>query len=419
MTQFKGEHQTKLKRWQWRILLSFGFLYFFYYFGRENIGFIIPLLKKERGWSSAQLGMVSSGLFWAYALGQIFWGRLSDRVGGRLLCTLGGLLSVTLNWICSFASSIGGLAIPWALNGLAQSMGWAPGNRLIANWWPRRQRGYAIGMVLSLTGGAVIVVWLLSGWIGARWGWKGLFRAPVVPLGIMSVVYLFLVRDYPGQIGLPEHQGKEIPDTQNEGKARKDKVIGTYIDLFGEYRFGLACLTAGMANFARYSFTIWIPLYYSEVGGFALERVALICLALPLGMTIGPSVAGWISDRFFRAKRYPVIAIFLSISAISTFVLGFIPASRLIAGEILLFSVGFCVYGLQGPIYALSADIAGRQRAGTAAGIMDSSSYAVGALQGIIIGIILTSSGGNWRLVFILVGIVQLAGVEIARRIKI
>jgi len=76
MSKFRRENQTKLQRWQWRILLAFSFLYFFYYFGRENIDFAIPLLKKERGWTSAQLGMVSSGLFWAYAfrsasLGQV------------------------------------------------------------------------------------------------------------------------------------------------------------------------------------------------------------------------------------------------------------------------------------------------------------------------------------------------------------
>ncbi|MQY58043.1 MAG: MFS transporter [Clostridia bacterium] len=173
------KNQTKLKRWQWRILLAFAFLYFFYYFGRENIGFIIPLLKEEYGWSNAQLGIVTSGLFWAYALGQLFWGRLSDRIGGRLLCGLGGLLSMILNWVCSFASSVTTLAIPWTINGLAQSMGWAPGNKLIANWWPREKRGYAIGIILSFSAGAIIVIWFFSGWIGTHWGWKGLFRIPV------------------------------------------------------------------------------------------------------------------------------------------------------------------------------------------------------------------------------------------------
>jgi len=96
-----------------------------------------------------------------------------------------------------------------------------------------------------------------------------------------------------------------------------------------------------------------------------------------------------------------------------------VPATKLIGNEILLFLVGFSVYGLQGPVYALSTELAGKNQIGTAVGIMDSASYMFGALQGIIIGIILTASGENWRLVFILVGIIQLIGVEIARRIEI
>jgi OPA family glycerol-3-phosphate transporter-like MFS transporter len=412
------KNQTKLKRWQWRILLAFAFLYFFYYFGRENIGFIIPLLKEEYGWSNAQLGIVTSGLFWAYALGQLFWGRLSDRIGGRLLCGLGGLLSMILNWVCSFASSVTTLAIPWTINGLAQSMGWAPGNKLIANWWPREKRGYAIGIILSFSAGAIIVIWFFSGWIGTHWGWKGLFRIPVVLLGGMSLAYFFLVREHPHEVGFLDYKEESL-DTRNKENVYKNRGIGPYLNLLSNYKFDLACLSAGIANFARYAFTIWIPLYYSEVGGFPLEKVALICLAFPVGMSIGPPVAGWISDKFFKAKRYPVIVIFLSISAISTLTLGFVPTTKLIGNEILLFLVGFSIYGLQGPVYALSTELAGKNQTGTAVGIMDSASYMFGALQGIIIGIILTSSGGNWRLVFILVGIIQLIGVEIARRIEI
>jgi len=412
--KLEKEYQIKMKKWQWQILFSFGILYFFYYFGRENIGFIIPLLKEEYGWSTAQLGIVSSGFFWSYAISQLFWGKLSDKIGGgRLLCGIGGLLSMVLNWICSFASSVMTMAIPWTANGLAQSMGWSPGNRLIANWWPRKERGYAIGIVLSFTSGAIIILWLFSGWIGTRWGWKGLFRIPVVLLGIMSIAYFFLVKDHPRQIGLLNYEEEDL-ETGNGESVYKNKGINPYLSMLRIYKFNLACLIVGMANFARYFFTIWIPLYYFEAGKFPLEKVALICIALPIGMSIGPLVAGWMSDKFFKAKRYPVIVIFLSISAVSTFILSFVPVTSLVWSKILLFLVGFSVYGLQGPIYALSSDIAGRNQSGTAAGIMDSISYIIGALQGVTIGAILTLSGENWRLAFILVTMIQLTGVGIA-----
>jgi OPA family glycerol-3-phosphate transporter-like MFS transporter len=417
--KFGEKYQKRRKKWQWKILFSFGFLYFFYYFGRENIGFIIPLLKEEYGWSSYQLGVVSAGLFWTYAIGQLFWGKLSDRIGGgRVLCGVGGLLSMVLNWICSFAtSSIMTLAIPWTANGLAQSMGWAPGNKLLANWWPRKERGSALGLVLSFTGIAMIVLWALSGWIGTHWGWKGLFRIPVILLGIMSIAFILLVKDHPRQVNFLNYKEEDL-EAKNGDNIYKNKWIEPYLNMLRIYEFGLACLTAGMANFARYFFTIWIPLYYFEVGGFPLEKVALISIALPIGMSIGPLIAGWVSDKFFEAQRYPVIIIFLSISAGSTFILGFVSVNSLVWSKILLFLVGFSVYGLQGPIYALSTDIAGRNQSGTATGIMDSVSYIIGSLQGLTIGAILTLSGENWGLAFLFVTVIQLTGIGIAYKAK-
>lgn len=411
------ESLARLNRWRWRILFAFGFLYFFYYFGRENIGFIIPLLKEEYGWSAAQLGKVSAGLFWTYALGQLLWGRLSDRVGGRVLCGVGGFLSMILNWICSFASSVTSLAIPWTINGLAQSMGWAPGNKLIASWWPPEKRGYAIGIALSLSGAAVIAVWLFSGWLGTRWGWKGLFRIPVILLGIMSMAFFFLVKAHPRQVGLFNHE-EEDSKTRNQRNTYVNKGIGPYLNLFSNYKFRLTCLSAGIASFTRYSFTLWIPLYYSQATELPLEKVALICIALPVGMSLGPLVAGWISDTFFKAQRYLVMVMLLFISALSIFALSFIPATDLVLNVIVLFLIGFSIHGVQGPIYALSADFAGRSQTGTAAGIMDSVSYIIGGLQGIVVGGILTLSGGNWRLIFLLLAMIQLVGTRLAWGIK-
>lgn len=415
--KLEKECSIELKKWRWRILLGFGLLYFLYYFGRENIGFIIPLLKEERGWTSAQLGMVSSGFFWAYALGHLLWGRLGDRLGGRLLCTVGGLLSTVFNWICSLAGSVTTLVIPWTANGLAQSMGWAPGNRLIANWWPSKERGYAVGIALSLAGAAVTAVWLFSGWVGTRWGWKGLFRIPVVLLGVMSIAYFFLIRDHPRQVGLFDY-GEENSQTTNHPNIYRDKGIGPYLNILGNYEFALACLSAGTANFARLFFTIWIPLYYSQMTGFPLQKIAFICLTLPVGMSLGPAIVGWISDRFFKARRYPVIVVFLFISALSTITLSYVSAAKFAGNAVLLFWIGFSVLGVQGPIHALCADLAGKNRTGTAIGIMSSASYIIGGLQGIVIGGILTLSGANWRLVFFLVAAVQLAGAGVAWSIK-
>ena len=46
------------------------------------------------------------------------------------MMSLGALLSCLFNWLVSFADSLAGLMVPWAIIGYEQSMGWAPGSLL-------------------------------------------------------------------------------------------------------------------------------------------------------------------------------------------------------------------------------------------------------------------------------------------------
>jgi OPA family glycerol-3-phosphate transporter-like MFS transporter len=122
-------------------LVTVMFCYLFYYTGRQNFGFAIPGMSAELGLSKTQLGWCGAAMLWAYAIGQAINGQLADRFGGRTLMSLGGLLSFVMNLFTSLAGSLAGVMVPWAGNGLAQSMGWAPGSRIISNWWDRSHRG--------------------------------------------------------------------------------------------------------------------------------------------------------------------------------------------------------------------------------------------------------------------------------------
>ena len=82
-----------------------------------------------------QIGWAGAALLWAYGIGQFINGNLADKYGARRMMAIGGLLSVFLNWGISFATAYWMIVIFWAFNGFAQSLGWAPGSRLIANWW--------------------------------------------------------------------------------------------------------------------------------------------------------------------------------------------------------------------------------------------------------------------------------------------
>ena len=412
MKRNDGFYQANFKKWRWRVLLVFGLLYFFYYAGRQNIALAIPLLKKEYSWTEADLGFVTSCLFWTYAFGHLLWGRLADKFGGRVLGTTGGLLSLFFNWVCSFARTVASLAFPWGMNGIAQSMGWSPGISLVTHWWPREKRGFATGVLLSTVGWATVAIWLMGGWVGEYWGWRGIFRIPPLFLGVASVVYFFTVKSYPHEVGLKDYVEEE--------KEEWEEITGIkpYLNVLKNVKFDLACLGVGTAHLTRYFFLTWIPLYYFETLGLSIIKTAALSLYLPLGMAIGPLLSGWVTDKFFGAKRYQTASGFLLAAAGVTIVIGVVPPGENVLGAILLLLVGLCVFAGETPIWALCGDLVGKKQSGTAAGIMSWVAYMFAGLQGVLIGGILTLYPGSWKLLFILVAMVQLIGVRALWAVK-
>ena len=141
------EHQYPNSRFrfaQWRILLATMFCYLFFYTGRQSFGFAIPGIQEDLGISKTTLGWAGTALLWSYALGQSINGNLGDKFGGRLMMSAGAVLSCGLNWVVSFGSNLTSLIIPWSANGFAQSMGWAPGSRVLSNWWGARGAGQGV-----------------------------------------------------------------------------------------------------------------------------------------------------------------------------------------------------------------------------------------------------------------------------------
>ena len=140
-----GAERSSFRAAQWRILLATMFCYLFFYTGRQTFGFAIPGIQEELGISKATLGWAGTCLLWTYALGQSINGNLGDKYGGRRMVSLGAVASCLLNWAVSFGSSVGTLLIPWAFNGYFQAMGWAPGSRVLSNWWSQSERaGYTV-----------------------------------------------------------------------------------------------------------------------------------------------------------------------------------------------------------------------------------------------------------------------------------
>ena len=103
---------------------------------------------------------------------------------------------------------------------------------------------------------------------------------------------------------------------------------------------------------------------------------------LPFGGIAGAYLAGWATDRLFGGRRVPVIVALLGTLGLLTLVYDTVIQWGLAASIVMLFLVGFCIFGPQVLLVGtLPTDLARRGTAAAAAGFVNFMGY-MGAAVG-------------------------------------
>ncbi|RMF84569.1 MAG: MFS transporter [Nitrospinota bacterium] len=404
-------------RWKWRVLLAFAGFYASVYLGRFNFGLVIPLLIEDLRISRTEAGFITMAMMWGFGLGDLVHGRLSERFGFRHWIALGAWLTTLFNWLTSFGVSVLTLILPWTLNGFVNAMCWSPGIAMISQWWPRQDRGKAMGLVSTAAGTAILLVWGISGSVASVWGWRAAFRYPLFLTAAMGTLCWLLVRDRPSDLGLPDYLEEDTVSSRAEALPPDElKGLRPYRRLFTNWRFLIACHITGLGNIVRYGLLTWLPLYYAEAGGLNIKTMVAVTVAYPLGIACGPLLGGLISDKVFRSRRSPMIVISCLLTASVLTAIAFSSPHNLVLGVILLILGGFTL--ALAPLGALAVDLAGRHMSGTAAGVLDAHGYLYAGLQAIIIGWFLDISGRNWPAVFGMLAATRLLSALLIMRVR-
>ena len=393
------------------MLLATMFCYLFFYTGRQTAGFAIPGIHDELKISLTTLGWMSATLFWCYAVGQFINGNLGDRLGARVMMSSGAVISCALNWVVSFGQGVLTLFIPWGANGFAQSMAWAPGSRLISNWWGHHERGKAFGFYVFAAGMSSVLAFTTSLIVldVLQLGWRWIFRLPVLLMLLGGATYFIIARNRPEDLRFQVHPDSSDLEVTPAEKDATCTIQGEtsrqrYAAVFRNWRFMVASLAIGFQNTARYGLLIWVPVYFLGEDWKNADATKWVSIALPVGMAFGAMASGWISDALFKSKRSPVIIICMFMAATFAFLMYIVPRESWVVGIISLFFAGFFVYGAQSSFWALSPDLLGRKRTSTGIGVMNFFAYLLAGLGEPLIGYVIETNDYEYDLVFPLVG---------------
>lgn len=411
---FTDISQSKFRKLQWRMLLAAMFCYLFFYTGRQTFGFAIPGIEEELGISKATLGLISGIGLWCYAVGQIVNGNLADKFGGRRIMSLGAILSTLLNWCASFSVGPPSLGAAWGANNYTQAMGWAPGGRVISNWWSPHERGKSFGFYTFAAGSASVLAFVTSTLVVETFDldWRWIFRLPVLLMLVGGITFYLIARDKPSDMKVNPPNKFLADEEETSAKSKlpegsgKERSLDRYKAVLSVPKIWSTGISIGFQNAARYGLLIWVPVYFLgggwESGDSAINPV-WISVALPVGMAVGAFVNGQVSDRLFGSRRDKPIILFMICGAVMAAVMYFAPLGPL-AGVAVLFMAGFFVYGPQASFWALCPDLVGKKLSGTATGVVNFFSYLFAGAAEPLVGHIMDTTSQT-SLIFPIVGI--------------
>lgn len=407
-----GYSQSDYRRFHgfaWRYLILFSVLYCCLYCTRLNLSNAGAVMMKDLAWSKTDFGVLTGALFWAYGIGQFVNGRISEIVGPAKFVVGSVVLSVAVNVLFSFQTSLSVMAILWGLNGYFQSMAWTPGVAILTKWWPGPMRGFATGLAHAFSGFgqvAAILSVALAFKVFPDIGWRSAFIVPAAFPAVVLVVYLVWARASPTQIGLSEYVEDDpvrarIEDEMRALVAQRGKLY-PYKYVLSNKQFVAWVVIAFVTGLARYGLVTWVPLYFVDRFQVSVTSGLLGSISLPVGMGIGTLVVPWLTDKWCPNNRLPAVISSAIVGAAS--IGGFLLLDPTVGWQMalvqgLLFVAGFCVYAINGTAWAYATDIGGRVFSATSSGVLNFSAYMGAAAQSFVYGFLLDKIG--WSSVFV------------------
>ncbi|MGY2736746.1 MFS transporter [Sphingomonas sp. UYP23] len=354
---------------RWSIIALFVGATILNYLARSVLGVAAPVILREQAISSEQYSWITSafqvGVMFQPAIGYLLDGA-GLRIGFTLCVAVWSLITMAHIWAQGWPSFAG---LRFAL-GLAEGSAQPAGQKLVAEWFPARERGLAGGIYnIGASFGAVFAPPLVA-WAVLTQSWRLAFLVAGALGLIWCVGWLFWYQTPARHRRLSARERTHIEAGQEQRlsagakRQRLSKLLGRR-ELWG------IALPRMLADPVWGMLSFWMPLYLVRVRGFDLTQLAIFAwlpfLAADLGCLFGPAVVAYLQRRgvdLIDARRWA-----FSLGAVLMTGMAFVGmASNPYVAIALLCLGGFAHQTLSVTVITMASDLFPRDEVATVAG---------------------------------------------------
>ena len=371
-------------------------------------------------------GNLLSAFYWGYAVSQPFLGVIAQRWNAKwLLFAAVFVWSVASAGVALVGNSSEAVPAIFALRvlvGLAEAANYPSQMQLLSVWAPYEERsrfwsfvatGEAIGTILALGAGPVLV---------NKLGWRSIFYVTSAIGGAWAIIFGVLTASHPERH--PRISAAELMHIQATRPPRPPPVSVPYVRILTNRPFLALVATHCAYNWGYYVGLSWVSKFFDSKYGVDYAQLGALSIAPYLVLFATTSISGVVADGLenrcgasaTRARKLVNSlgmgggALGFAFLAIVCGPPGLQPSSRAyVAAACLSIATGMGGFAASAGYWATFVDLSPRHSQ-----ILLALSNSVASVPGIIgvslTGSILSSSGDDWRIIFIIAGAVEFGG---------
>jgi MFS family permease len=270
------------------------FINFLNYIDRYVLASVFEPVKRELGFTDAELGWTTSAFMIAYSITSPMFGRLGDLFTRKYLIAAGVVVWSLATAGAGLARSFWQMFFPRALVGIGEASyaSIAPG--IIADYYEEKRRGRALAVFYAAIPAGSALGFVLGGYLAERYGWRYAFFVVGLP-GVLMALLTLAIREPPRGASEEGRAGGQAPPS----------LIETYRILWRNRLYRWVSVGFVAYTFALGGLVVWLPAFLERYDGMSTAEANQIFG----GMTVvsgflGTFAGGFLGDYLLRYTRH-------------------------------------------------------------------------------------------------------------------
>ena len=393
---------ARVGRYRWVIVAMLFAATAINYIDRQMIGVLKPTLQGEFGWSERDFANI---VFWfqlAYAVGYLSFGKIVDVLGARLGYAVAIVIWTVSHMAHGLATSITTFAMARFGLGVGESGNFPAGIKAVTEWFPQRERAYAIGLFNAGANVGAIITPLLVPFLVLTFDWRVAFYIT----GLFGIVWLIAwwaiyrrPEEHPrvsaGELAYIQQDPADPVAPMSWGRVLRIKETWAYA--LGKF----------FIDPIWWFFLFWLPGYLFERYDLDLKTFGLPLAAIYLISDGGSIAGGWMSSKLIASGRTPNFArkLTMFVCALCVLPIFFAQGISSVWGAVAVIGLATAAHqAFSANLYTLPSDIFPRGAVGSVVGIGGTLGAVGGMGMALFTGYILDATNNNYSILFAIAG---------------